>query len=169
MKSKCVFILLTLTSCLLIACGTNKSATPGTNEKPSTPAMQTEGFVVEKSTKAVLVVNPNLKDNDKNYGPIYFSNTPDTLEIGDKVIISFDILMESYPGQAEAKEVKVLESHKPAGADLTEAEALEKAMGSTNVNSRILSKFEYNHDTDSWIIETKDIMGDAKEIKIEDK
>ncbi|WP_299093699.1 DUF3221 domain-containing protein [uncultured Metabacillus sp.] len=169
MKSKYAFILLTLISCLLFACGSNKSTTQGTDEKPAAHSMQTEGYVVEKNGNEVLVVNPNIKDNNQNYGPIYFSNTPDSLKIGDKVRISFDMLMESYPGQAEAKEIKVLDSHKPDGADLTEAEALANAFNSTNVKSRILSKFQYNQEADKWIIESGDMMGGTEEITIQDK
>ncbi|WP_338788127.1 DUF3221 domain-containing protein [Metabacillus sp. FJAT-53654] len=173
MKRKLALIFITLSTIGLFACGNNQPTTTGTNEQPpiEDPAtsMQLEGYVVERTANTVLVVNPNPKEATQSNGPAYFSNTPDTLKIGDKVSISYEVMLESYPGQAEAIEVKVLESHKPSGADLTEEQALNKALSKKQLKTPILSVFQYNKETDTWNIQVDSIMGEKEEITIEDK
>jgi hypothetical protein len=172
MKRKLALIL-TISTIGLFACGNNQPTTSGTNEQPPkedpVTSMQLEGYVVKKTANTVLVVNPNPKEATQSNGPAYFSNTPDTLKIGDKVSISFGIMLESYPGQAEAIEVKVLESHKPSGADLTEEQALNKALSNKQLKTPILSGFHFNKETDTWNIQVDTIMGEKEKITIEDK
>ncbi|QNF27397.1 DUF3221 domain-containing protein [Metabacillus elymi] len=172
MKRKLALII-TISTIGLYACGNDQPTTSGSNEQPpkEDPAtsMQLEGYVVEKTANTVLVVNPNPKEATQSNGPAYFSNTPDTLKIGDKVSISYDVMLESYPGQAEAKAVNVLESHKPSGADLTEEQVLNKALSNKELKTPILSVFHYNKETDTWKIQVDSIMGEKEEFIIEDK
>lgn len=137
----------------------------GTDEAKQT---EIEGYVVEKASGTVLVT-PHPENKQPNLAPAYFSNVPDTLKIGDLVKISYTIMMESYPGQAKAVDVKVLESHKPVGADLTEAEVLNKAILNNKLKTPILSIFQYNKKTDKWSIVVENVKGETKAITIEDK
>jgi S-adenosylmethionine:tRNA-ribosyltransferase-isomerase (queuine synthetase) len=59
-----------------------------------------EGYIVEKQSNKMLVVNPNPKEHTD---AVWFSNIPNSIEIGDKVIVSFDIMLESYPGVIGSK------------------------------------------------------------------
>jgi hypothetical protein len=167
---KKILVLFSVLSSILIGCGTNPPSshtgtTNTTQEEPAENSMNMEGYVIQKQPKQILVVNPTPNEYTD---AVWFSNVPDSIEIGDKVNVSFDILLESYPGQAEAKEIKKLESHKPQGADLTEAEAIQKALTGNGTESMILSKLQYNHESDKWRIEFENIEGDKVNHDIED-
>jgi hypothetical protein len=161
---KKLFVIISMLSSILVACGTNQpSISTGTTDdnkkedQGSELTMKMEGYVIEKQSNQMLVVNPNPKEHTD---AVWFSNIPNSIEIGDKVTVSFDIILESYPGQAEAKEVNVHESNKPQGADLTEAEALQKALAEIKVNTPILSGLQYMKDSDTWRIEVRNVEGE---------
>jgi hypothetical protein len=183
MKKLLLVIMMISFSFLLLACGTNQQTSSSgegnieeeqkdENEtKPWTDgvkSMEMEGYVVKNDSRTVLVT-PHPQNKQPNSAPAYFSNVPDKLHIGDRVKISFNIMKESYPGQAEALDVKVLDAHKPAGADLTEAQVLNKALNNSQIKTPILSTFHYDKKTDTWKIVVDNSMGETKDITIEDK
>ncbi|MBO1511903.1 DUF3221 domain-containing protein [Metabacillus bambusae] len=168
---KKILVLFLILPSILIGCGTNppSSSTGTTNTTQEDPAtengMKMEGYVIQRQPKQILVVNPTPNEYTD---AVWFSNVPDSIEIGEKVKVSFDVLLESYPGQAEAKKIEKLDSHKPQGADLTEAAAIKKSLTGNSTESRILSNLQYNHELDTWKIEFENIDGDKVIHGIED-
>ncbi|MCD4839223.1 YobA family protein [Neobacillus sedimentimangrovi] len=120
-----------------------------------------EGYVVKKESGRILVVASKSEDFSSTgglkefYPAIWFSHASNKADIGDKVQIWFDVVMESYPGQAEAEKVLVLPSKKPKDADLTESDAIRKALASKEFilsNVPAVKSVTYQSKTDHWEI-----------------
>ncbi|MGM0877173.1 MAG: DUF3221 domain-containing protein [Bacillota bacterium] len=196
MKKFLLVVILSSMSCIVLACGSNQQSTSNGNvptEKEKQEAeirdesetnpwtndgvpMQMEGYVFKKETDKILVVNPEpreVADGKMMNDAVWFSNDPETVEIGDRVHVTYEFVLESYPGQSEAIEITVQDNKKPEGADLTESEALRKTLkknASKITQSRILSKLEYEKTSDTWNIEVIDMMDDLTvDISVEDK
>lgn len=96
------------------------------------------------------------------------------VKIGEKVKVWFEgPILESYPAQAKAEKVVILPSLKPEGADLTEAQAIHKAltMKENSLDGVVAIKaVNYDPQTDTWEVLIKDTF-DNKEytIKIDDE
>lgn len=169
---------------ILVACGINSEGTNAQGETDGNRATNPdiEGYVVDKSGGRILVVDPNPQDFSSTggvsefYDAIWFSNADEAIKVGEKVQVWFDAVAESYPGQAKALKTKVIQSVKPNGADLTEAEAIQKAL----VNGEkpdafitVIVSTEYDAATDIWkifikydeetemVIEVPDIVEEA--------
>ena len=77
------------------------------------------------SAGRILVVDPVAQDFsdtggiEEFYNAIWFSNAPQEVEPGNKVEVWFDIVAESYPGQSEALDIKIIQEEVPEGADLS--------------------------------------------------
>ncbi|WP_374718307.1 YobA family protein [Neobacillus sp.] len=120
-----------------------------------------EGYVVKKESGRILVVASESEDFSSTdglkefYPAIWFSHASNKADVGDKVQIWFDVVMESYPGQAEAEKVSVLPSKKPKDADLTESDAIRKALASKEFilsNVPAVKSVTYQSKTDHWEI-----------------
>ncbi|MED3624697.1 YobA family protein [Neobacillus thermocopriae] len=118
-----------------------------------------EGYVVKKESGRILVVASESEDFSSTgglkefYPAIWFSHASNKADVGDKVQIWFDVVMESYPGQAEAEKVLVLPSKKPKNADLTESDAIRKALTSKELNLPNIPAIQstsYHSKTDVW-------------------
>lgn len=136
------------------------------------------GYVMKKDNDRILVVSSEAQDFssdggvDEFYNAIWFSEAPKDIKIGEKVMVWFDIVAESYPGQSEIIEIEVVPSQLPEGADLTEADALNKALVSGDIENQVLAvkSIEYNSQEDNWNIKLKETWsGKVHDIKIEDK
>ncbi|NSL53108.1 YobA family protein [Bacillus sp. P2(2020)] len=150
----------------LIGCGTKKDhlslgSSSDFNDKPGI-----EGYVVAKEKGRILVVDPVPQDFSKTggvsefYNAIWFSNVLSDIKVGEKVQVWFDEVAESYPGQSKAKKIKVLKNNTLSGTDLTEAEAIQKALDqvhkkSTSVEVKAVKKVSYDPSTDLWRIQIK--------------
>lgn len=137
------------------------------------------GYIMNKENDRILVVSHEAQDFSSNggvdefYNAIWFSKAPKDIEIGEKVMVWFDMVAESYPGQSEIKKIAVVPSRLPEGADLTEADALNKALTSeaTDTNKVLAVKsIEYNSQENNWNIKLKDTWsGKVHDNIVEDK
>lgn len=127
------------------------------------------GYVVDKENGRILVVSSEAQDFSSNggvsefYEAIWFSNAPDDINIGDKVSVWFNIVLESYPGQSEIQDIKVIPGEKPEGANLNESEALYRALTSTEMDFTffpVVKSIEYNNASKEWTIQLKNAHGD---------
>ncbi|MDW7650274.1 MAG: YobA family protein [Bacillota bacterium] len=125
------------------------------------------GYVMKREDGRILVIDPNPQDFsstggvDEYYNAIYFSNAPRDVTVGDKVKVWFDIMMDSYPGQSEVEYLEIVPSPKPAGANLNESEALNKALMSQEFKTDVVvNSIDYMDETSRWIIKLKQIWGD---------
>lgn len=115
----------------------------------------TEGYIVKKKDKNILVVND----------AIWFSNAPADVQVGQKVQVWYDFVAESYPGQSSAKKVVILESNKPDNANLTEADAIRKALDQVAEHViPLIKSINYNEKADEWNIQINETT-----IQVDDK
>jgi hypothetical protein len=118
-----------------------------------------KGYVVAKENNRVLVVDPIPQDFSANggvsefYNAIWVSGDTKQIEIGEMVQAWFDAVADSYPGQAQATKISVIESEKVGGADLNKAEVIRKALTSDNLNLQsiiVVKSVSYDMAIDSW-------------------
>jgi hypothetical protein len=136
------------------------------------------GYVMSKENDRILVVSSDAQDFSANggvnefYNAIWFSKAPKDILIGEKVMVWFDAVAESYPGQSEIKKISIVPGKLPEGADLTEADALYKALTSQEIDANqvlAVKSMEYNTQDDNWNIKLKDTMSDkVYDVKVED-
>lgn len=157
---------------ILIGCGvnSNNNQDAGNASSPNGPGI--EGYVVGKEAGRILVVDSTPKDFSSTgglsefYNAIWFSNVEESIEIGDKVQVWYDIVAESYPGQAEAIKTAIIETQKTDDSDLTEAQAIQRALLSDEISSQNISVIlstAYDAANDKW---TVNIKQDEKSYKI---
>jgi hypothetical protein len=169
MKRIFTFILVLLLAVSLLGCSSDNSK----DEAGIT------GYVMNKENDRILVVSSKAQDFSANggvnefYNAIWFSKAPKDIKTGEKVMVWFDIVAESYPGQSEVKEIAIVPGQLPEGADLTEADALNKALASEEVDANqvlAVESLEYNKQEDNWSIKLKETWSDkVYDIKVEDK
>lgn len=161
-----IFISLCLLMVLLSGCNNNnpepfkKPIMNKIKEPSKTPGI--EGYVVDIEGGRFLVVSPVPKDFSSTggvkefYDAMWFSNVPKKIQIGQKVQVWFDEVATSYPGQSRAKDVSILQSNKPNNANLTEAEAIKKAIEIEENNGfPVIKAVYYDEKSDIWTITIK--------------
>lgn len=163
MKKSLILVLFLLLVVSSFGCGT-KGSNNADGVGPSDGEPGIEGYIVKKEGSRILVVDSEPQDFSSTgglkefYNAIWFSNAPENVEIGEKVQVWFDVVMESYPGQSEAKKVLVLPNVKPEGADLSEAEAIREALTSPQINTNevtVIKAAKYDAKSDVWDIHLK--------------
>lgn len=137
------------------------------------------GYVMDKEKDRILAVSSDAQDFSSTggveefYDAIWFSEAPKDIEIGDKVKVWFDIVAESYPGQSKVEHIEVIPAEKPDGADLSDSEALHKALTSQSIDTNevlAVKSIEFDSQSDSWNIKLKEVFsGKIHEVKVEDK
>ncbi|MDO3411286.1 YobA family protein [Saccharibacillus sp. CPCC 101409] len=141
------------------------------------------GYVVEKSGTGILVVSPKSQDFSANggdseyYDATWFSGAPEEIQIGMKVEAwaKGNVVLESYPGQAGAEKVNILQADAPEGADLPEADVIRAAIGQIDIDEgdfAIVRGAEYDPAADRWNVELLNGSGLQRtpvSIEIEDK
>ncbi|WP_172195679.1 DUF3221 domain-containing protein [Saccharibacillus qingshengii] len=137
------------------------------------------GYVVKKEGSHILVVSPESRklgpdmDNMDDYDATWFGRAPELIQVGMKVeawAIGGQV-EESYPGQAGAERVDVLNDEPPQEADLSEAEAVRDAIGQLEPDEHsfaIVRDAEYRPGEDSWRIELLNEDRQSVQIEIED-
>lgn len=172
MRKFLFFLWIVLVGVVLIGCGSSSGSGDSKKDNDS-PGM--EGYVMAVEADRILVVESKAKDfsssggEEEFYSAIWFSKAPDNMKVGQKVQVWFDIVLESYPGQSEAKKVVVLPSERPEGADLNEAEAIRKAVethDSEFMGVTAIKKVQFMADMDIWEVVLKQ---EADEFPIEVK
>lgn len=172
MKRILSFALVLLLTISLLGCSSNNN-----NNNDSEAGIT--GYVMSKENDRILVVSSDAQDFspdggvDEFYNAIWFSKAPKDIMIGEKVMVWFDAVAESYPGQSEIKKISIIPGKLPEGADLTEADALYKALTSQEIDTNqvlAVKTMEYNTQDDNWNIKLKDTMSDkVYEVKVDDK
>jgi hypothetical protein len=136
------------------------------------------GYVMAREDDSILVVESVPQDFSATggiqefYSAARFSNAPRDVELGMKVNIWYAMMLDSYPGFSAVEHIEVIPSPKPAGAVLTESEALNRVLISqffltarTEDDSGFLANkvmavksIGYNAETGSWSISLRDVM-----------
>lgn len=166
-----MFLVLVIT---LIGCDSSAVEDSYLNDEPGIV-----GYVMERDGDRILVINPEPQDFSgtggvsEYYDAIWFENAPNDINMGEKVKVWYDIVRDSYPGQSEAMHIEVIPSQKPEGANLTESEALYRALTSQEIHSDSIlavKSIEYDSKTKKWEIKLKEIWSEAMhELQIDDE
>jgi hypothetical protein len=93
----------------------------------SGPGNSISGYVVDKDSKSILVINPSPED-EKTFDAAWVSHAD--AEIGEQVEILFEgnDFPASYPTMGKAKKVKIQKDEQPQGSRLSKSEAVRKAI-----------------------------------------
>mgnify|MGYP001309539801 CR=1 FL=1 len=158
------FVVIGLAAALLLAaCGTRPAESDQAGE--GTPTREPSGFVgyvVKKNGDGLLVVGSKEKHFGAGgashfYDAVWFSHAGSSAEVGQEVeVFSNGEFAESYPAQGKADRVVVLEKDKPAGAALTEAEAVRRALESPELAegfATAVRSVAYEADRSEWVVE----------------
>lgn len=165
MKRTVLLILILTIPIFILGCGPNQDNEVPDSIQSDAPDYEAgiTGYIMDKRDGRILVVSPEKQDFSSTggmsefYDAIWFSKPPDTAEIGMKVKVWYEIVLQSYPGQAEVTHLEIIPSPKPKGAKLTESEALAKALSTQRINRVVTVKsIEYSSKSNEWIIELKD-------------
>jgi hypothetical protein len=164
-KRTVIFILFLTFPIFILGCGPiqeNEVSDSIQSDAPDYEAGIT-GYIMDKRDGRILVVSPEKKDFSSTggmsefYDAIWFSNPPNIAEIGMEVKVWSELVLQSYPGQAEVTHLEIIPSPKPKGAKLTESEALAKALSTQRINRVLTVKsIEYSSKSNEWFIELKD-------------
>ena len=185
MKRIYSLVLVLLLTLSLLGCNSNTIIAP---EKKSPNVLEKKapdveagiiGYIMKIEDARFLVVSQVMQDFSSTdgvkeyYDAIWFSNDPKDVEVGDKVKVWYDEVLTSYTGQSEAKHIEVISSQKPNDANLTESEALKKALNNEKIITDVIvvvKSIEYDKQADKWNIELKETWGEKTyHIQIEDK
>jgi hypothetical protein len=164
MKRFCCFILVLSLALSIFGC-TVKNDDDNEKKAPNAEA-GIIGYVINKQNEGILVVSNEAQDFsstggiEEYYNAIWFSNAPEDIKVGDQVKVWFDFVRESYPGQSEIEHIEVISSPKSDGANLTESEALSKALTSPEIKPNglhVVKSIAYDKQADRWNMEIKEI------------
>ncbi|MCZ0702806.1 hypothetical protein J2T56_002583 [Natronobacillus azotifigens] len=127
------------------------------------------GYVTDITDTRMLVTSSEAQDLSDNggvnefYQMIWFSNAPDTVELGDKVSVWYDSLQESYPAQSSVKKYEIIDATAPSGATYSKTDALKKALDQqSNHPSQdfAVRSIDFIEHTATWLVELKDIWSE---------
>ncbi|OLN22533.1 hypothetical protein BTO30_09520 [Domibacillus antri] len=140
-------------------------------------------YVMSVSKSGMLVVAAEPDDYSATGGenPYFaavsykFPKADEKLEVGQRILVEASgSIMESYPGQGGAKFVTVLPAYQPKKADITEAEAVRRALTKKKFTGGrdVISDLTFDEQKDQWIvtfIETFSTEKDVMEIVVRDQ
>lgn len=166
MKKYMIVAAIAVLMTVLLGCGRDAAKSDDNNANKSRTDNQPgiEGYVMAKQNGRILVVESTSRDYSATGGvsdfhnAIWFSNAPDDVDIGHNVQVWFDMVAESYPGQSSAERVELLHSVQPPNADLTEDEAIRRALARNDLISGevvAILAVTYDADSDQWKVELK--------------
>ncbi|OXS62786.1 hypothetical protein B1A99_02755 [Cohnella sp. CIP 111063] len=149
---------------LLSACGESTGASnDGAGQSSEEPEFVYTGYIVDRKGDGILVtgsVKTNTSDDggaNHYYEATWFSNAGTEHGIGERVRVWPDgPIAESYPGQGKAGRVEAFAAQQPDGANLTEAEAIRKALEAPDAGGMFppaVKEAEYKANTGHWRIE----------------
>ncbi|KGX88187.1 YobA family protein [Pontibacillus litoralis] len=161
------YVILVFVFSLLTGCGIAK-------ESPDLT-----GYVMDRQDNNFLVVSDTPIDYSETggvsefYNAVWVSGSEAEVPEGEKVQVWFyEGIAESYPGHGKAKEINIVPSTMPEGADLTEAEALGLALESSHTSSfsmYAVQSITYEAKQDQWNISFIETMTRKEyEIMIDD-
>lgn len=123
------------------------------------------GFVVKKEKNQILVTNPNVQDFSANGGEKYYysaswyTNISSNIEIGQKVEVwvADGPKTTQYPGRDTAVDIAVIQTPQPDEANLTQEDAIRKALASKEVEAAnysypVIKEVNYDVSKSHWTI-----------------
>ena len=144
---------------LLVAC---QSQSDEDSEGKDDGAMLEGWYVTSIEDKSFHGVGKMTKDAERNDYIVFSYPESSKLRVGQKVNIETDgIVMESYPGQMNALDVKVIEE-KQDGATHSEEEFIRELVQYDNDSSLIIQKVSYDANEDRWEAEGTYLWGDEE-------
>ncbi|PTL38846.1 hypothetical protein C6Y45_09430 [Alkalicoccus saliphilus] len=139
----------------------------GENEPP-----EITGYVTAVDGEEFFVTAEEAQDFsstgglEEYYTAIMFSGISEEVTPGVKVEVWADAVAESYPAQAGADAVHVLEPEQPEGA-MDEFEAVRRALEETELEGN-LAVADASFEEDVWTVELVEIMeGDRETVQVE--
>lgn len=156
MRNSIIYLTVVL---LLVLSGCSSDNTPDPVEE-----LGITGYVMDIGEGGMLVVSAEAKDysrtggNEEYYDAVWVSYAPGDVEVGEYVKIKFDgAINDSYPGQADVREIEVIPGSTPEGATLSDTEALNKALTTETFGNEILTvqTIEFDANQDEWTIVLK--------------
>ncbi|MFZ0474959.1 MAG: DUF3221 domain-containing protein [Halobacillus sp.] len=152
----CIFFI----AMILAGCGSAPTSNSDSDSKKSpeqeNPAPpEITGFVMEQKKDQILVVSPLDSNSESTANAMWVSGAPKDRWVGKQVEVWVkNGVRESFPSQAEAEEVKILEMSHVEGADLEASEALSKAIMETPGDKLLAVKMIfYVEEKDVWEIQ----------------
>ncbi|MDQ0352139.1 hypothetical protein J2R98_001973 [Alkalibacillus filiformis] len=126
---------------------------PITDEEPSI-----EGYVVEIDNDRILVTDSEKNENDQNPA-VWYSSVDEDVELGQKIKAWHTEQNDSYPAQAVPDELLIVEEESYEGADMTEYEAIARAINSNSdtLNVPIVSRVHFDSGEGMWNINLRDV------------
>ncbi|TQS74245.1 DUF3221 domain-containing protein [Ornithinibacillus gellani] len=171
MKKAFQLIIILLLASFLSGCGMNNSSGDQVTEidhqmeeKLGKPDIY--GYVMDKQDERILVVSHEPEDFRATGGvaefhnAIWVSHMPKTIQTGQKIKMWFSAVAESYPAQAAGGKYMLIEEPKPAGAHLTEADALQQALQQLKIDEGIPTVTSILYESDTWEVTIKHLMQD---------
>ncbi|MGP4076820.1 DUF3221 domain-containing protein [Halobacillus sp. K22] len=164
----CMFIItMILTGCAAAPTSNSDSQPkePPEQENPSPPEIT--GFVMEQKEDQILVVAPLDSDSDSNPNAMWVSDAPKDRWVGKQVEVWVKGgVRESFPTQAEAEQVTVLEMSQVEGADMEAPEALSKALMEIQGDKLLAVKLIlYREEEDKWEVQLTRLDSSNEEIE----
>ncbi|MBA2173767.1 DUF3221 domain-containing protein [Halobacillus locisalis] len=112
----------------------------------------------------------DLKEDDKMLvDHTWFSNRPESVEVGDRVHLLYTSVAESFPAQSHAKEPEILKDVKPDGAELHASEAIKQSLSTVDSSEPLnVLHADYDQESDEWTIELEIGMETTEEVEVTD-
>lgn len=123
------------------------------------------GYVVKQANQRSLIVNPvprkvgSGEEAHELYEAFWVSDLPADVQLGQKIQVWADFILESYPAQIQATHYAILPSVKPEHADLTVEQAIRKALlepAASSIRLFVILDLSYDAVSDRWTVSYKD-------------
>ncbi|ARI75819.1 DUF3221 domain-containing protein [Halobacillus mangrovi] len=166
-----VVCLLTLTGCSV---DMSSSTDTGENQNSSSTSDSDEnlppditGYVMEQEDDRILVVDSVDPDSEGNPRAMWVSGISVDSFVGKQVEVwTQGGIQESYPEQAAADHVSVLEMSAVEGADLEAYEALSNALKDLSTQDILSVKMlSFDIDSDEWLVQLSKVGASNGEVE----
>jgi hypothetical protein len=165
----CLFVLVgcSMDSSNSVRNGENKNASSQDDSKENLPPDMT-GYVMSQEGDQILVVDTIDPDTNGNPRAMWVSDVSGNSLIGKRVEVwTHDAVQESYPEQAEADKVAVLEMSEVEGADLEAYEALSNALTDLSTQDILSVKMlSFDIDSDEWLVQLSKVGTESGEVEM---
>lgn len=159
-KGLCLFILM-----MVIASCSNE------DEEPTII-----GYVIDKLDNQMLVVSKDPQDFSDDggiaeyYDAISLSEVPVEVNVGELVKVWVEgPIAESYPMQAKAGKVEIVNIANPDGADMTQSEVIQQAIEEVD-RTVAIRNIKFDKEADIWKLELREIIDESVfEVEISDE
>ena len=94
-------------------------------------------------------------DNRVFVSGAYFRYSNKDIEVGDRVTVSYETMMESLPAKSVATDIKIHTPKQPEGADLNEKEVIQQSLNmlESDTGHRSIQQVNYHEQSDEWEVQ----------------